>query len=760
MSIVRYDRLGTVDLFVLPATYRPGRPVGDRRTQTMQLAIAPPITGDLDAYVDAIEEQLRLAAQAAGPIPFSDPVYFVVDRIGEPLRFPLVPGEDGSCGWLDWDGATQYIGQGWSAGPTLTLSTTAGTDGQRIVDAVSATLTNGASTVVRANVPGQLPARIRFTATDVSTGGAIIQRLIVGARTLNDMVGADFSPWVDAANAGGTTVADASAVGGSYERRALTDDWLPVARYEKPAGWANVGEFFPLVRIKDNAYDLRAPLNPTLRRATPTIAYVGNTAQMVRDSTYQDSNQDILEASFRGAVKQGNGILATAASASTSTTLTVPPGFTTAVTGTSSTGAARAWIVYKAVAGPGDTSTVWQVSGGGLDLNVMEIEGWATSPLDDAGSNSSGGDVTVLSGAVAQANELLVGLNVDVGESAVARGFKTPWGIFAALGWDFGAEFNVAGKTAFRWIRRIQGWGTRLGTGSADVTVAASFKGLSSEAGLLALDTVYDFCVAPIKGGIIGPVSEVVSYTVQPGFVTAEVSTALRAEWEAPDDGDTPDDYRYWVRANGDLWLYGDVGSATTGINILSLGNLTAGDPPGYTRTISEYRLRYGPASEVGMVTAGPFRSEQVGAWHMPSRPPGTLMLPPQMPREGHDAVDWVTILEQRNVSGQTANGEADAMALLPAESSVLVLEPFETVTDNLAWVYDQRWDGRATALLMDGSDEAGTLRPEGWLDVGPGDVEFTIVADVQGNASNTSTAQLTFKLELVTRNIFVGRRH
>lgn len=112
----------------------------------------------------------------------------------------------------------------------------------------------GTSGFLIENIPGDVPALATLTLSDVSTGGAIVQRLRLGCRAMDSMTLLDFAPVVDAtASSPGTSGAEAGTVGGTRSRITASSSWQTIARIDRGSGSYNNGLFRAFVRVRDSS---------------------------------------------------------------------------------------------------------------------------------------------------------------------------------------------------------------------------------------------------------------------------------------------------------------------------------------------------------------------------------------------------------------------------------------------------------------------------------------------------------------------------
>ncbi len=165
----------------------------------------------------------------------------------------------------------------------------------------SGTLTNGAATVLLADVTGDWPARTRFTFVDTSSTG-VVNRLRISAVSAASAVVGDWDPWIDIDGASANQ-SDATAFGGSYETRTLSSasTWSYVGTAVQPAGALNTGWRQMWLRLRDNATVMAAPtsLTATVLAASQVQVATGNSG----------GGGTSVSATWGGATTAGNHLL-------------------------------------------------------------------------------------------------------------------------------------------------------------------------------------------------------------------------------------------------------------------------------------------------------------------------------------------------------------------------------------------------------------------------------------------------------------------
>lgn len=639
-------------------------------------------------------------------------------------------------------------------GALLTLTCLPAIRGDTITVSTSGTINLGTSCVLSVpSIPGDLDALVKLSLTDVSTGGDVINRLRIGTRSLPNMLATDFAPIVALSPAGsGGGLSDATAIGGSCARLSASGAWQTIASATQPEAIDTTGLFDVWLRARDQTANLGAPSN--LQVAT------NSGITRVQSKTAPVTGGTSLAPSWQRATTAGNLLVLTVATEGATTGITVPGGWTSAVTKQGS-GSGQVAIYYQANAAAQSGSV--SVTLGTADTAQASIIEYAfivtSSPLDKTASNSGSTTGSLSTGSTAttaQAYELCVGVlagkNGGGTEPFITSGTSGYSPVaFGTLGVS-GNWFVYGTNDSVRTTAAAQSASANVSGAFATTYAAAiaTFKGVTTSQPALTSGT-YTFAITAVDslGNQSLPSAE--------QTITVGSNQIVTLSWQA--GAGTPSQYRVYFEVSG-TWNYLATGSTTTTLLMYTTTGETAGSPPTSTTFLpSELRAQIGLASGDVLYTQDAHRTV-VGnsTWEMVYL--GTLPLPPSVASQSSNVpLPWQLAIQGKNLAS-TPTLDVDAVWLIPHDEPQVQATYWDssnnpmTLTTQSVWEIETRRDLRTRAILRgtgSGNPEAGQLSSTGALTVKPGNALFVFLPEIAGGVSDINTA-LTVSLAITPR--------
>lgn len=637
--------------------------------------------------------------------------------------------------------------------------------GDAVTTTVSGTITNttgayatpgnsGAGGLFIADVPGDVPALARYVLTDTTGSSKYINRLRIASMWMPDVTGSaiahsDYQNWIDDTPAGaGSATSDATAIGSAGSRITLGTAWQRAASYASPSASYARGLFDVYVRAKDSNAVLGAP--------TLTALAVGNDANMYVRQTIQveSTGATSFTPTWGTETRAGSTLLMGAAIKSRTITFTTPTDWTagSAPATHGSDDARVAWFYIEVSAARSGAETLTVSSSVAGTVVMYEIVGAAyTSPIDRQVANTgTTTTLSVASGALAQAREMIFGIGQSADEAAWAgtpltTGFTDLATVYADDTQD--AAYGYARSTA----TTTQNMTFNVTPPRAQAAAIISVKQAPNLAPNIPTGT-YEVCVvaASTGGASLSPASNVAAVTV------TQTDCVIAAEWDIGTG--SPDHHRLYYRPVGGTWEYyaqpASSGSYTA--YIIAADGGTAGDPPTFNSNAASVRLGVALSSGTTIYYTQPVQTT-LGASQWELLYLGTVPLPPMPAIDGGSPRSWIAYAQAKHAA-PSGTIDFDALILVPHQwpnSSYVEAEYTGlTLAALRAWKIETRRDGYTFGYLAQtgGDTEAGQLDVIGDCYLGPGDTWVTVLADIGSGVHDIVDTDYTLSVTYTPR--------
>lgn len=619
-------------------------------------------------------------------------------------------------------------------GPSLQQASSVG---PYLETGASLTITNGsASTAYLYGLDGDVAGLVRLTLSDV--GSNVINDWIIGQMASDDLMSADFQPWLAVTPESGASVSDSDTVSANIAQLTASTSAQQLGTFSKPStARYNEGTRKIIGRVRDHSTIAVQP--------TGLAGIAGNLVTSNATSTTVGTGNNTVTLSITTPASGHLMVLGVKANFSTSQSINTPSGWSVLVN-PSPFSAAHSALFYKISNGTETSVTVTTTANvsGSLDVTYVEVAGNAASPADASGSIASSATPATVSttGSTAQANEIVI---------VMAHGTLTA--TLAASGFSSLAQANsasAAGRYAL-FAKVVTATGTQSATitqtsGSIDAAIG-TFKGFTAAAPDLAADT-YTCAVAGVTaGGVVGQASSTVP-------VTVVANGAIALTWTA---GGGASYYRVYFKTSAGSYMYFDTPDSSTSYTITTATGATTGDPSATAAsvTVGQYRLKIALASGT-LWQVGPWVSTVVanGNWEdldfkvVPGTGQPALL-------DG-SPVGWKYAVECKHQSA-TPLMDIDVLIELPTKHPSVHLYYQDPSTGDLLglatnrdWRYDVLPDLSSSRVLFatGTSTDAGQFYRDGLLLIEPPRAKLVIVTLIAGGISDVTNAQYTLGVE------------
>lgn len=720
----------------------PPQPGDPTRTVTLTLNITGRDANDMWDNYRRLETKLRQARAAQGPYGLGAGVTLGVrfDALNTMVYFDVLDGLITAP-----DTLIDLFPVAFMENISLQLICLPYARGLSLTDTVSGTITNGtAATLYRAQVPGDVPALLKLTLTDVSTNSKVINRWRIGQLALPHMASTDFAPIVDmtAVSPGTATTDSSSYCGSNFARVIASSSWQTIANASKPSAPYTSGLFDVWTRVRDSTALLSPPSNFT--------ATAGN-GPSVRQSVNNDGTSSTASATWPSTTLAGSTLIAAVTCDSSATPGTIS-GYTTGEAPVVGPLHTTYYTVQSASAQSGTVSCSLSGSANWV-MALIEIQNVAAASLDvhtsTTGSVSTSAS-TGTTGTTTQNYEFVVAV-FGYSTSATYGAFSSGYTSLISASHSTTVHLAVATHTATASGTQTCSQTVTGGTPTYAAAIVA-FKAAVTDASTLAAAT-HRFLLAARDAG-----SGASSLTGTEVDLTITAGQYIVQTWTAATGAN--DYYLYWW--NGTAWAYFDVGNVTSYL-FVSTSGATPSSLPTALPVTAEFRAQLGLKSGTILLNQPAYATQQANSlWEMLYL--GTLSLPPQVAQDGGALPDWLLQIQGTHPT-LTPNLDVDATWLVPHFWSQLTAtyNDGSGTTMNLAtkraWVIDTRRDGRTSTRLLStvDSSEAGQAITSGHLYLGPGDTTLVFLPDITGGVSDVTDCKFTAQLTITPRYALVS---
>lgn len=562
-------------------------------------------------------------------------------------------------------------------------------------------------------IPGDEPALVEMRIRDLSDGH-VINRMLVGGKSVDGMEDGDFEPVVPLASAEDGEE-DVDTFDGFFARLTAGANWQTIRRIGRAVNAFSSGLYDLYLRLRDATLTLGRPTNLTVD-AAGAIA-----RRQQRTTTFTDATSVTLSWSSSWRTEPGNFLVLMIGIQGSTASVTTPSGWTSAANITSS--GSRAVCLYRYSPDPGLTSvTVNFGSAATGTIHLLEYRGIVSSSPVDRVVTTNNGITTTPSTGTTSAMTQNYGLGLAFFRSSGGGSVTV-----TTSGW---AGIEASGGKAVA-ERIIESGGTHNVAASGSTAFWASllviFKGEATETGTVPAAS-YSVRVAAVD------VLERLSEASEQVEVVLASDGSIYAAWHA---GIGPvDHYRIYLRPDSDDWGFVVTDTAAVSFTIDDLTGITLEDPPDQS-TIEPVavRLRLGLESGVtdDLITSPMFAAIGNNIWE-PAQFAREYLAPISAPLAA-DIPGWSVEAEAK---GLNIDLDADALFLMPAdEQQIDIRYTANNLAENHEWIFGTTPDLRSYGFLRDLStgDEAGRIMPVGYCLLGPGDTTVVFLVTVAGGA-------------------------